>query len=366
MTTPVTPSASFRKDLQDRGGASALRCYQCATCSSVCELAPAGAPFPRRQMLQAQWGLEDNLLADPAPWLCHQCNECTTRCPRDARPGDVMQNIRALLIERLAVPSFLGKLVARSKTTWPILLGVPFLFWVALVALTRGLHLPTEEVFAYHNFVHHELIYAVYFSTTAFVLFAIGSSSLRFWNMLGKSAPRSGSPISELIPVLMEIATHKRFGDCKTQSNRRIGHFLLLWGFVGAATASGLLVVVLYVLHGELPLPLAHPAKLLGNLAAIFLVGGGALLLYNRYYGDIERSGASTSFDSFFLVLVLLVVFTGCVTEVARLADLRAFGCWTYLLHLGVVLCLFLTFPFSKFAHLAYRTVAMLHERMAK
>ncbi len=318
-------------------------------------------------MLHAQWGLEDSLLTDPAPWLCHQCNECTTRCPRDARPGDVMQNIRALLIERLAVPSFLGKLVANARSTWPVLLGVPFLFWVALVYLTGepGLNIPTTKEFAYHNFVHHYLIYIVYFSTTAFVLFAIGSSSLRFWKMLGKSSPRSGSPITELVPVLLAIATHKRFGDCETQSNRRWGHFFLLWGFVGAATASGLLVVVLYVLGDELPLPLLHPAKMLGNIAAVFLVGGVALLFFNRY-GDAERSGASTAFDSFFLLLVLVVVFTGCVAELARLGGLPALGCWTYLFHLGAVLCLFLTFPYSKFAHLAYRTIAMLHERMAR
>ena len=57
---------SFRDELRRRGGASAFRCYQCATCSSVCQLAPTEAPFPRRQMLYAQWGLADKLAADHA------------------------------------------------------------------------------------------------------------------------------------------------------------------------------------------------------------------------------------------------------------------------------------------------------------
>ena len=35
----------------------------------------------------------------------------------------------------------------------------------------------------------------------------------------------------------------------------------------------------------------------------------------------------------------------------------------TYVLHLGVVTTLFLTFPYSKFAHMLYRTLAMVHEQ---
>ena len=34
-----------------------------------------------------------------------------------------------------------------------------------------------------------------------------------------------------------------------------------------------------------------------------------------------------------------------------------------YTFHLGVVLTLFLTFPYSKFAHMLYRTLALVHQR---
>jgi hypothetical protein len=36
-----------------------------------------------------------------------------------------------------------------------------------------------------------------------------------------------------------------------------------------------------------------------------------------------------------------------------------------YVLHLGVVTTLFVTFPYSKFAHMLYRTLAMVHEQAA-
>ena len=39
-------------------------------------------------------------------------------------------------------------------------------------------------------------------------------------------------------------------------------------------------------------------------------------------------------------------------------------GFGVYIIHLGVVLCLFLTLPYSKFAHILYRTLAMAHEKL--
>ena len=135
---PIAHSADLRGEFFDRGGENAAKCYQCATCSSVCELAPANAPFPRRQVLLAQWGLFDQLMGDPAVWLCHQCNDCSVRCPRDVAPGDVMASLRAMVVEKLAFPTFLGSLVGNVKKTWPILVFGPILFWAILLGVTTG------------------------------------------------------------------------------------------------------------------------------------------------------------------------------------------------------------------------------------
>lgn len=360
----VFPSAEFRDELAGRGGAAAARCYQCATCSSVCQLAPDDGPFPRRQMLKAQWGLGDQLVNDPAVWLCHQCNDCTVRCPRDAKPGDVMQTVRSLVVEKLATPAFMGRLVAKAGSTWPLLLGAPFLFWVLVLYAVTGLQIPAEMK-EYKDIVPHWLIYAVFFPVAGLVTLAIFPSGLRFWNLLGSSGRRSGSFVPNLVPVLIEISTHKRFGSCDAAASRRWGHFALLWGFVGAAVTSGLLLLAIYVLKSEMPLPLLHPFKVLGNLSAVLLVVGGAILLYNRLIGG-NRTGSSTAFDNFFLIVVILVIATGVLTEVGRFLFQPTLNAGIYILHLTVVLCLFATFPYSKFAHMVYRMLAMVHERMTR
>jgi len=361
----IAPSPEVRDELRRRGGETARRCFQCATCSAVCSLAPEGQPFPRRQMLMAQWGLIDRLAADPAVWLCHQCNDCTVRCPRDARPGDVLQAVRSMVVERLATPAWLGHLVARARSTWPLLLGAPLLLWVVLLGLTGHLAWPARVV-AFEQVVPHVLIYSVFLPVAAWVLAVTFIAGKRFWIVLGASGPpRHGSFLGALLPVLGEIGTHDRFASCEVARPRRTGHFLLVWGFVGAAVTSGLLVVALYGFGMEMPLPLGHPFKILGNLSAVLLVAGVALLAWERLARP-EVSGGTTAFDTFFLTVVFLVVATGVLSEVARFLLPGAVAGGIYVAHLSFVLALFLTFPYSKFAHAIYRTLAMTHERMIR
>jgi quinone-modifying oxidoreductase subunit QmoC len=362
----VVSSPVFRQELRKRGGETATRCYQCATCSAVCELAPVEAPFPRRQMLWTQWGLADRLAADPAVWLCHQCNDCTTHCPRDARPGDVLQTVRGLVVESLAFPTALGRLVASSRRSWPVLFAVPLLFWIALLA-TAGLLQPPTDFHAYEQIVPHAMLYSVFFPLSGFVALAAFVSGQRYWKMIGRAAPRSKSFLSGLWATGVDIATHQRFGSCGTARLRRLGHLLLFWGFVGAAVTSGLLIFAIYVQGYELPLPLMHPYKLLGNLSAVALVVGAGILVAARL-SDGKPAGASTAFDSFFTTVVALVIATGVLVELARLLvpGVPPAACvLLYVLHLGVVTTLFLTFPYSKFAHMLYRTLAMVHEQAA-
>ena len=56
-------------------------------------------------------------------------------------------------------------------------------------------------------------------------------------------------------------------------------------------------------------------------------------------------------------------VLTGTATELVRLAGAPAASYWLYLVHLWLMFVFFLYFPFSKAAHMVYRTVAMAYAR---
>ena len=360
---PLIPGTELRKELEAEGTGHVSRCYQCATCTSVCELSTSEFAFPRKQMILAQWGQVDRLAGDPAVWLCHGCADCSERCPRDVRPADVLQGIRRAVIRSLAFPRAAGAAVAKARTTWPLLLAVPWLFWIVLLGATGNLRIP-EGPIVYEKMVSHGMLYAVYFPVAGWVTLAAFVGGSKLWKRLGQAQPRRGSFLSGLGSVLADVALDRSFGSCSSEPSRRTGHLLLFWGFVGAAVTSGLLVVGIYIQGMELPIPLLHPYKILGNLSALALVVGGVQLVVQRY-GAGKRAMSSNAFDHFFLWVVAAVIATGVIIEAGRyfLPPVAAYGLYT--VHLGVVLTLFLTFPYSKFAHMLYRVLALVHQRMA-
>jgi quinone-modifying oxidoreductase subunit QmoC len=318
-------------------------------------------------MLLAQWGMVDQLAADPAIWLCHQCADCSERCPRDAKPGDVLKSMRAVVIRSLAFPKAFGSLLANARVTWPLMVLAPWLFWVLLLLVMGKFPVDAEHLVAdgYEAVAPHWLIYAVFFPIAGWVTLAAWVGGARFWKLMGRGANREGSFLSGLTAMLIDVATHKSFGECESKPSRRTGHFLLFWGFAGAAITSGLLIVAIYIQKLDMPLSLWHPYKLLGNISAVMLVIGGIQLLINRY-GAGKSLVSSSAFDSFFLFLVVAVIGTGVVTEVVRLAAMPTVAFVIYTLHLAVVMTLFLSFPYSKFAHMIYRSLALVHQRVLR
>jgi quinone-modifying oxidoreductase subunit QmoC len=325
-------------------------------------------------MLLAQWGMVDRLAGDPAIWLCHQCTDCSERCPRDAKPGNVLQSLRATVIKYLAFPGFVGRLVGNSRVTWPLLLLLPLLFWIGFVALAGpvGLSAPEPEAvespfgnyfgLVYEDFVPHWMLYVVFFTVAGWVTLAAWISGTRLWKAMGQGVARKKSFVAGFIEVIKDILVHQSFGSCATVGTRRWGHLLLFWGFVGAAVTSGLLVFGIYVLHDPMPYPQLHPFKILGNLSAVLLVAGGIMLMVSRF-GSHRPVIKTTAFDAFFIFVVAGVILTGVIVEAARFALPGIVACSLYLVHLGIVMTLFLTFPYSKFAHMVFRTLALVHQR---
>src|SRR5512135_1235630 len=139
----ISPDLEFVNAVIKGGGESLKKCYQCATCSVVCNLTPADKPFPRKEMIHAQWGLKDKLFGNPDIWLCHQCSDCTAYCPRGAKPGEVLNAVRKLSIANYSVPAFLGRAVGNPGALVP-LLAVPAVIFLAILA---GLgHLNLESI----------------------------------------------------------------------------------------------------------------------------------------------------------------------------------------------------------------------------
>lgn len=380
-TQILEPDVGFIKEVGLLGGEDAKKCYQCATCSTACPISPDDKPFPRKEMIAASWGLKDRLVANHDIWLCHNCGDCNTLCPRGAKPGDVLSAVRSMAITEYATPKALGRAVNDPKKL-PLLLLVPAIWFALLASITvfgrdpltnmlgelwtHGVH---PSTLAHTNFVSTWLVDLTFvpLATLATLVFFLGLK--RFIGDMHQNALISGKTdiqkieaggfIASLIKVIPTILLHNKFNDCSENKERGTSHLMVLYSFIALAIVTGFAFLFLYVFHMPGPISQMNPVKWLANVAGVTLCVGAFLMLKSR----LSKKDQLTSYKDWALIaLVLGLGVTGMVTEITRLVEWRAITFGSYYVHLIFVFALFAYLPFSKLAHLVYRTVAMAYD----
>lgn len=370
----VEPDVGFIKDVMKLGGQDLKKCYQCATCSVACPISPDTKPFPRKEMIATSWGLKDRLVGNADIWLCHNCGDCTTRCPRGAKPGDVLAAVRAYAVTEYAVPKVLGKMV-NDPAKLPILLAIPAVIFLVMGFLSNLVGLgwlsfaPTGEELWQASYINNYLVDIIMIPTFFFAVAVFALGLKRFLadihaNALaeGKTNQQKIDPVGfvqALIRVVPTIAKHNRFSECGENKERATAHMMVLYGFIGLFIVTNCFFVAEWVFHIEGPYSQINPIKWLGNIGGIALLIGGGLMIAKRL-GQKEQT---TSYKDWYLLgLVMLLGGTGLLTEMLRLGHMYGLSAFVYFLHLIFIWALFAYTPFSKLAHLVYRTVAMTYQ----
>jgi len=385
----VQPDLSFIKGVMEAGGDTLNCCYQCATCSVVCPLSTAESPFPRKEMLWAQWGLGSKLAGDADVWMCHNCGDCTKYCPRGARPGDVLSAIRINAIRYYAHPKALANIMSSPDgvigtviTSMLAILVTAFL-WSRYTG--QAFPIPNGTVI-YHKFLTVVPIDIVFLSLAAFVSYVSLKGIIEFWGDISKGAGLvssfNGRAITPswsefftkyLWPATKEILTHERFKKCGEIKERATGHLWVLWSFIILFTVTILVMIQADILGNlwpdagfETPLVWYHPVKIAANIGAIMIIGGIWMLMSMRKEKTAEGTMKSSTQDWILIWLIFAVGISGAATEIVRLTDIAVLAYPVYVFHLGCVATLFLALPYSKFAHLLYRSTAYVHQRWAE
>ncbi|MDY6836460.1 MAG: quinone-interacting membrane-bound oxidoreductase complex subunit QmoC [Thermodesulfobacteriota bacterium] len=371
----VEPDVSFVKELKALGGDTLKKCYQCATCSVVCPISPEEQPFPRKEMIAAQWGLKDKLVGNMDVWLCHQCNDCSTYCPRGARPGDVLNAVRAYSIREYAWPSWLGKIVPDGRFWW-LLLAIPVVIFLVLLNAIGHLHIPEGEI-EFAKFFPTLWVDLVFVPLSViWIPLTFGIGIYRFMTDMHKKALAEGKTkrkdlnipdfLKSILCTLPTILRHNKFSQCTQNKDRYVPHMLVLFSFLGLFVVTNCFFVALYILQSPGPYSLANPIKILANVSAIALFVGGLLMIANRMRDRGDNVGKGSYFDWSLLILVFGLAVTGGGSELLRLAHVPNVAYPMYFAHLVFVFCLFAYLPFSKLAHLVYRTLAMSYSRYSE
>lgn len=381
----VEPDLNFIRYMKSAGGDTLKKCYQCATCSVVCPLSSDKKPFPRKEMIWAQWGLKDKLVADPDVMLCHQCGDCTAHCPRGAKPGDVLGAIRAYAYIHFGFPQGLAKLASSGKNL-PIMIAIPALIIGVLWAISGGMHIPSEGpvdfgVFFGHWDFHYLsknvlFIDAIFVPAFFFAAYAAFRGVSAMWKQMaaGLNANQEFRPSVQqfvtqfLWPSIVETVQHKRFNECGPNKERVSGHLPLVLAFMGLFMVTGysfirkdIFGIFNPALHG--PIAQYDPFKILANVSAIAMIIGVGILWSNRSAMEEKKNVAPTFYDWFLIGEIMAVGVTGLLAEIMRLINIPVLAYGFYFMHLVAVFMLFFYMPYTKFAHMIYRTFAMAFER---
>jgi len=221
-----------------------------------------------------------------------------------------------------------------------------------------------------------EIVHAKFFSTWlvdlifipaaifAVTVFAIGVK--RFLHDIHQNALMEGKTDKEKIDpvgfvkalgrVIPTILKHRKFSQCTENVERATPHMMVLFGFIGLFIVTNIFFVTLYVFQIHGPYSQLNPVKWLANVAGVALIIGALLMIKNR----LDKPEQNTTYKDWSLIgLVLALGVSGMLAQMTRLAGAANLSYFVYFIHLVFVFCLFVYVPYSKLAHLVYRTLAM-------
>ncbi len=370
----VDPDVGFINEVSRLGGSDLKKCYQCATCSVACPISPDTKPFPRKEMIATSWGLKDKMIGNGDVWLCHNCGNCSTLCPRGAQPGDVLAAVRAAAVIEYATPKFLAKMVSEPKML-PILLLIPAAIFLVVGLLLKMVGIdwlnfnPSGDNLWQADYISNYLVDIIMIPTFfgAVGVFVLGLK--RFLDAIHRDALAEGKTDKEtiepagfvqaLIRTVPTILKHEKFNECTENQERSTAHMMVLFGFIALFIVTNSFFAAEWIFHIDGPYSQINPVKWLGNLGGILLIIGGFLLLKARL---AKKDQASSYWDWYLIGLVLSLGILGMLTQMLRLGGMYDLSAFVYFLHLITIWALFAYTPFSKLAHIAYRTAAMAYQ----
>jgi citrate/tricarballylate utilization protein len=343
-------------------------CNACRYCEGFCAVFPA---MTRR----LEFGRHDiHYLAN----LCHNCSACLHAC-QYAPPHEfavavpqAMARVRGQTYSEYAWPPALGALYKRNGTTVALVLAAALSLFLLLAVASQGSlwHEPLQGNF-YAVFPHNTLV-LMFGAAFGFAVLALALGVLRFWRDVRplQEVPATGAAAEAAHAALSLKYLDGGHGEGCNESDdrfthaRRRYHHLTFWGFMLCFASTSVATLYHYLLGWQAPYPVTSLPVILGTVGGVGLVIGPiGLLRLNLRRHELQGDAAQRPMDRAFILLLLLTSVTGLALLVGRDTGAMAL---LLAVHLGVVMALFLTLPYGKFAHGVYRVAALLKYAIEK
>ncbi|NYT36039.1 tricarballylate utilization 4Fe-4S protein TcuB [Allopusillimonas soli] len=346
-------------------------CNACRYCEGFCAMFPA---MTQRLMFEKA---DIHYLAN----LCHNCGACLHAC-QYAPPHEfavniprAMAQVRGQTYKDYAWPPALGRLYERNGLVLALALAAGLALFLVLAAALTGSLWRGVVAGNFYNVFPHNLMVWLFAPVFIFAVLALGMGTRGFLGRIGP-ATLGGAPAT---PPAMGEATGAALtlkyldgghgegcnneDDAFTLSRRRF-HHLVFYGFMLCFAATCLGTVYHYVFGWEAPYDLPSLPKMLGAAGGIgLLIGTAGLWRLQRRRHPLHGDPAQKPMDLGFIALLFMISASGLALWLGRDTPAMAL---LLCLHLGAVMALFLTMPYSKFAHGFFRSAALLRFAVEK
>lgn len=345
-------------------------CNACRYCEGFCAVFPA---MTRRLEFDKA---DIHFLAN----LCHNCGACLHAC-QYAPPHEfainvpqAMATVRGQTYAEYAWPPALGALYQRNGLTLSVALAFGLAFFLLMAVALKSSLWPTDLDGNFYNLFPHNLLVSLFAPVFLFVVFALGMGVCRFWRDVKPAT--SGAALS--LPATTEATANalrlkyldgghgdgcNNEDDAYTLSRRRYHHFTF-YGFMLCFAATSVATLYHYLFGWVAPYELPSLPKLLGVVGGVSLmIGTVGLWRLNRRRHPLHGDAAQKPMDLGFIALLFLTSATGLVLWLVR--ETPALGA-VLCLHLGVVMALFVTLPYGKFAHGVFRVASLMRHAVEK
>ena len=335
-------------------------CNACRYCEGFCAVFPA---MTRR----LEFGQADiHYLAN----LCHNCGACLHAC-QYAPPHEfavnvpqAMAQVRGQTYADYAWPPALGKLYQRNGVTVALALAAALALFLAMVISIRGtlFHAPLAGNF--YAVFPHNLLVAMFAPIFLFAMLALSLGVRRFWRDVSPGALNSSAVAEASSNALRLTFLDGGHGEgCNNEDDawtlwRKRFHHATFYGFMLCFASTCTATVYHYAFNWQAPYAMTSLPVMLGIAGGIgLLVGPVGLFQLNLRRHPLHGDASQKPMDRAFIALLFFTSLTGLALMIWR--DTTAMALMLAV-HLGVVMALFATLPYGKFAHGVFRCAALL------
>lgn len=339
---------AFANELKKYGAINFNACYNCGNCTAVCSLSTTESSFPREMVRLSTLGLEDDIKASLKPWECYYCGECSTYCPQEAHPAELMMSLRRYLTamyDWTGLSGLLYKYLSLTLTAFVLIfLGVLYFAHTVEYDLASMLH--TGHLFE-----------AIAIGSIGLVILLPNVARMWYFTIL---KPKVKVPFSKYVKSIGELFVHmftqKRALGCDDNQLRWFEHFILVIGYLSLLFTT--VALNWFGTSNILIIGFGYLVSAIVFVVTIDFVG-------DRIKKNREISKHSQPSDMFFVIWLFFMGLSAFLVRLFIDLNILETNKWLYIFHLTVLAqWALIIVPFGKWTHFLYRSFAMYFAKL--